>query len=152
MFAQNMVKCTSLCITLNLKTMITNPDYLIQKLAEANEWHNTASIGSDKEYWRGAANAHQNMLNDAFPGWDAEGTTGWYVINKGMTYDSALAASAPVEWEFNFVGGGWNTVWARTREEAIQLAKEEYPKWEIAENSVHRSTPESMKANLSLFY
>ena len=30
------------------------------------------------------------------------------------------------EWIFTFEGGGWNSVWAETREEAIQKAIEEY--------------------------
>ena len=30
------------------------------------------------------------------------------------------------EWNFGFEGGGWNSIWAKTKERAIQLAKEEY--------------------------
>ena len=30
------------------------------------------------------------------------------------------------EWHFNFVGGGWNTVWAHTQEEAIEMANAKY--------------------------
>ena len=31
------------------------------------------------------------------------------------------------EWLFTFIGGGWNTVWAETREEAVALAAAAYP-------------------------
>lgn len=73
--------------------MITNAEYLIQKLAEATEWHGKVKSISDKSLWRGTAMAYQNILNDAFPGWDAPGTTGHYVLNEGMTYDAAITAA-----------------------------------------------------------
>jgi hypothetical protein len=81
--------------------MITNSEYLIQRLAEANEWHNTASIGTDKEFWRGSSNAYQRILNESFPEWDAPGTTGYYVLNEGMTYDEALNAAGKAREEFD---------------------------------------------------
>ena len=132
--------------------MITNSDYLVQRMAEAAEQSRNTNNDTARQYWRGMADAYQNTLNEAFPGWDREKSVGWYVINERMTYDAALNASAPIEWEFNFVGGGWNTAWARTREEAIEKAKAEFPTLQVDEKTFHRSTPETMKANLSLFY
>jgi hypothetical protein len=31
-----------------------------------------------------------------------------------------------VEWMFTFTNGGWNTVWAASKEEAIKLANKKY--------------------------
>lgn len=40
------------------------------------------------------------------------------------------------EWVFNFTGGGWNSVFAYTKEEAIELAKAKY-------NDAHSQVDES---------
>lgn len=55
---------------------------------------------------------------------------------------------------FNFVGGGWNTVWAKTKRGAIAQAAKEYKKSNLVPdpNSFRASTPSDMKANLASFY
>jgi len=40
-----------------------------------------------------------------------------------------------VEWMFTFEGGGWNTVFAVSREEAIKLANEKYGRLKPSEKS-----------------
>ena len=69
--------------------MITNAEYLIQKLAEAQEKQRSSS---DK-YWQGVADAYHSMLVESFSGWAAHGTTGYFVWNEGMTYDAAITAA-----------------------------------------------------------
>jgi hypothetical protein len=59
------------------------------------------------------------------------------------------------EFMFTFEGGGWNTVWAKTRKGAIKAALKEYkdsPTLNPIPSSVHKSTTEGMRAALSLFY
>ena len=59
------------------------------------------------------------------------------------------------EFMFTFEGGGWNTVWAKTRKGAIKAALKEYkdsPTLNPIPSSVHQSTPEGMRAVLSLSY
>lgn len=55
------------------------------------------------------------------------------------------------EWIFSFIGGGWNTVRTSTVEEAQELAATLYGD-KISKGSFRESTPEDMKAMLSLFY
>lgn len=58
------------------------------------------------------------------------------------------------EFIFNFVGGGWNTVWAKTKRGAIAQAAKEYKNSNLVPdpNSFRASTPSDMKANLASFY
>ena len=59
------------------------------------------------------------------------------------------------EYMFTFAGGGWNTVWAKTRKGAIKAAIKEYkdsPTLNPIPSSVHISTKEGMQVALSLFY
>lgn len=59
------------------------------------------------------------------------------------------------EYMFTFEGGGWNTVWAKTRRGAIKAALKKYEDSDtlnVITNSVVRSTPETMEHVLSLFY
>lgn len=56
------------------------------------------------------------------------------------------------EWLFNFAGGGWNSVTAYTREEAILLAKAEYSELEPDEGSFRQSTTSDRQNLLSVFH
>ncbi len=56
------------------------------------------------------------------------------------------------EWVFNFVPTGWNSVWAVTREQAIESAGIEYGKWEIDEKSFRLTTPREKRQLLADFY
>ena len=59
------------------------------------------------------------------------------------------------EYMFTFEGGGWNTVWAKTRKGAIKAAVVKYkghPTLNPIPSSVHLATEEGLKVALSLFY
>ena len=73
------------------------------------------------------------------------------------------------EWNFNFTSGGWNTVYAQDKEQAIRIAKEQYnetvhryhssenggskiPLTEVDESTFRVATEADTKALLSLFY
>ena len=59
------------------------------------------------------------------------------------------------EYMFTFEGGGWNTVWAKTKRGAIKMAVKEYsdsPTLNVRESSVHLATPKGLKSAMSLFY
>ena len=59
------------------------------------------------------------------------------------------------QYMFTFEGGGWNTVWAKTKRGAIKMAVKEYkdsPKLNVIETSVHLATPSGLKSAMSLFY
>ena len=59
------------------------------------------------------------------------------------------------EWNFNFEGGGWNFVYAVTREEAIQKACDKYSDSDGLNpdpKTFRVATEEDTKALLSLFY
>ena len=59
------------------------------------------------------------------------------------------------EFMFTFEGGGWNTVWAKTRKGAIKAALVEYkdsPNLNPIPSSVHLATREGLQAAMSLFY
>ena len=59
------------------------------------------------------------------------------------------------EFLFNFKGGGWNSVYALYKEEAIEKAQKEYEYSETLEvnpNTFRVSTPTDYKACLSTFY
>ena len=57
------------------------------------------------------------------------------------------------EYLFNFVGGGWNSVFAKTLKGAISEAKKSYKnsKCVIDEKSFRISTEADYRANMSLF-
>jgi hypothetical protein len=134
--------------------MITNEQYLVQRLAEAKEKMNEYSSDAKSSlYWKGVQDTYHRILSESFPGWAAAGTVGYYVHNYNMAYDAALERSAPVEYIFNFVGGGWNTVYAHSIDAAIAKAVAEYesPKLMVDIKSFRRSTPADLNANLANF-
>jgi hypothetical protein len=56
---------------------------------------------------------------------------------------------------FSFEGGGWNTIWAKTKRGAIKAAAKEYKGHEgltPIHNSFHIQTDEGERSALSLFY
>jgi hypothetical protein len=58
-------------------------------------------------------------------------------------------------WNFNFEGGGWNSNYAKTKEESIKMAKKEYKgsKYTVVNESTFRVATEADTRNLlSLFY
>jgi hypothetical protein len=137
--------------------MITNAEYLIQMYAEAREKMNDANTESGRQYWRGAMDTYHSLLVSSFLGWAEHGTTGYYVFHEGKSYDAAIteASKNKIEFMYNFIGGGWNTEWAFTKEQAIAQAKERWgdsPNLKIDEDSFYASTPEAMKSALSTFY
>jgi len=59
------------------------------------------------------------------------------------------------EYMFTFEGGGWNTVWAKTKRGAIKTALKKYkdsPTLNPIPSSVHLATTEGLKVAMSLFY
>jgi hypothetical protein len=59
------------------------------------------------------------------------------------------------EYLFNFVGGGWNSEFAKTRRGAIAQARKRYKGDSICvvdEKSFRLSTPADYRACMSLFY
>jgi hypothetical protein len=59
------------------------------------------------------------------------------------------------EYMFTFEGGGWNSVWAKTKRGAIKMAEKEYsdsPTLNVVKGSVHLATKEGLRAAMSLFY
>lgn len=59
------------------------------------------------------------------------------------------------EYLYDFVGGGWNSEFAKTKRSAISKAKKRWkdsPGLIVDESSFRISTPADMKACLSLFY
>jgi hypothetical protein len=57
------------------------------------------------------------------------------------------------EYTYNFIGGGWNTQSAKTKKQAIALAKKRWGvNHEINENSFRISSEAEMKNLLSLFW
>ena len=63
--------------------------------------------------------------------------------------------SANKTWNFNFVGGGWNSNQAKTREESFKMAKKEYKgskNLKVVESSFRVATEADTQALLSLFY
>jgi hypothetical protein len=59
-----------------------------------------------------------------------------------------------VEWMFTFTNGGWNTVWAASKEEAIKLANKKYEDLKpIAKTFVEvEKNKEAYKMALNAFY
>lgn len=59
------------------------------------------------------------------------------------------------EFMFTFEGGGWNTVWAKTRRGAIKEAIRQYKDSDSLnpiESSVHLATKEGLRMAMSSFY
>tara|TARA_R110000851_G_scaffold210757_1_gene363306 strand:+ start:138 stop:338 length:201 start_codon:yes stop_codon:yes gene_type:complete len=59
------------------------------------------------------------------------------------------------EYMFTFEGGGWNTVWAKTKRGAIKTALKKYedsPTLNPIVSSVHVATEEGLTVAMSLFY
>jgi hypothetical protein len=59
------------------------------------------------------------------------------------------------EYLFNFIGGGWNSEFAKTKRSAIAQAKKRFKGDRICivdEKSFRLSTPADYQANMSLFY
>jgi hypothetical protein len=79
------------------------------------------------------------------------------VMNKTIKENQTLinqltkAIIARYQFLFNFIGGGWNSEYAHTLEEAQELAKAKYSS-EIDLKSFRVSTPADYNNLLSLFY
>jgi hypothetical protein len=56
------------------------------------------------------------------------------------------------EYTFYFIGGGWNTEWAKSPEEAYELALSREYNFPIDKNSFHIASEQETKSLLSLFY
>jgi hypothetical protein len=59
------------------------------------------------------------------------------------------------EYLYNFVGGGWNSEFAKTKRSAIAQAKKRWAESAnliVDEKSFRISTPADYQANMSLFY
>ena len=59
------------------------------------------------------------------------------------------------EFMFTFEGGGWNTVWAKTRRRAVKEAVRQYadnPRLVVKESSVNLATKDGLKRAMALFY
>lgn len=66
-----------------------------------------------------------------------------------------MASMKLKQFMFSFEGGGWNSVWAKTRKGAIKKALSKYkdsPKLNPIPSSVHLATPEGLRSALALFY
>lgn len=74
------------------------------------------------------------------------------IAEKQKQYETLTSTK---EWLFNFEGGGWNSVYAVTKEDAIAAALNEYsssPNLNPNVNTFRVSTESDYKALLSLFY
>lgn len=78
--------------------------------------------------------------------------------NQDVINQLEKATSAKYEFLFNFEGGGWNSEYAHTKEEAMELAKakystEDYKGTCVPDMTTFRvSTPADYNNLLSLFY
>jgi len=78
--------------------------------------------------------------------------------NEKTIQDLIKITDKRYEFLFNFKGGGWNSEWAYTIEEAKSLAAEKYNKPEYTGtcvpdmNTFRVSTPADYKSLLSMFY
>lgn len=80
--------------------MITNVEYLIQKMAEAREkQEDYKHADTGRLYWKGVMDTYHSMLNESFDGWADTGTTGYFVFYHGKTYDAALTELAQMDHE-----------------------------------------------------
>ena len=48
-------------------------------------------------------------------------------------------------YQFLFIGGGFNNVWAINKLEAIKIAKQKFPSMKVQENSFLKATPKMRK-------
>jgi hypothetical protein len=88
--------------------------------------------------------------NDYITNYRGEGDSIYQYIFKEMEIESFKR----VEWLFNFEGGGWNSEYAVTKEEAYRLACERMPNLakEILADSFRVSTHEDKEFLLRSFY
>ena len=59
------------------------------------------------------------------------------------------------EYMYNFIGGGWNTEWAYTAEEAIAQARarwENSPNLEIDEKTFHVTNEQELRSAMAMFW
>lgn len=57
-----------------------------------------------------------------------------------------------IEWLFNWIGGGWNSVMAVSKSDAIAAAIAEWGEGRIQISSMRPATPKELKSLLSEFY
>jgi len=88
--------------------------------------------------------------NDYITNYGGEGDSIYQYIFKEMEIESFKR----VEWLFNFEGGGWNSEYAVTKEEAYRLACERMSNLakEILADSFRVSTEEDKESLLRIFY
>jgi len=100
---------------------------------------------------------HRNAEMERFISQEEPPTYIEEVMNKTIEENQCLidqltkATTARYQFLFNFIGGGWNSEYAHTKEEAQQVAKEKYSS-EVDLNSFRVSTPADYNNLLSLFY
>ena len=82
------------------------------------------------------------------------------ILNKINDAGLVKAARTPrvlvnKQYMFTFEGGGWNTVWAKTRKGAVREAIAKYKDEKtlnVRVSSVHLATDKGLKQAMSLFY
>ena len=100
---------------------------------------------------------HRNAEMDFFISQEEPPTYIEEVMNQTIEENQTLidqltkATSARYQFLFNFIGGGWNSEYAHTKEEAQAEAKKKYSS-EVDLNSFRVSTPADYNNLLSLFY
>ena len=75
--------------------------------------------------------------------------------NKNIDTMKKLARQERKQFMFTFEGGGFNTVWAETKQEAIKAALKEYEDSDtlnVCIDSVHEATEEGVFVAMSNFY
>ncbi len=65
-----------------------------------------------------------------------------------------MASMKLKQFMFSFEGGGWNTVWAKTRKGAVKEATRKYFSSGLKPipSSVHLATEDGLRSALALFY
>ena len=100
---------------------------------------------------------HRNAEMDFFISQEEPASYIEDIMNKTIEENQVIidqltkATDARYQFLFNFIGGGWNSEYAHTLEEAQQLASEKYQS-EIDLKSFRVSTPADYNNLLSLFY
>ena len=76
--------------------MITNAQYLVKRLADANgKMTNYSSDANAVLYWKGVQHTYHRILKECFTDdWCKRGTPGWFVWYEEMTYEDALTMSS----------------------------------------------------------
>lgn len=69
---------------------------------------------------------------------------------KHLVYD--YKSPARIEWLFTFRYGGWNSVFATTKAEAIAAAEAEWGTGRIQLSTFRPATPKELKSLMSEFY